>query len=125
MTEEVQNNPEPIKPNIYDQTTFAVEIQSVKTTTVGNLQRVVHLIKWILVGTYNGQSAGLDRVTEFQDDELQNIQNFVPYENLAKEVVIGWIESRTPMLHLKYTICNQMAAMQTSTTEEPSLPWSN
>ena len=125
MTEAVQNNPEPIKPNSYDQTTFAVEIQSIKTTTVGNLQHVVKSISWVLVGTHNGQSAGLDRVTEFQDQELQDLQSFVPYENLTKEVVIGWIESRTPMLHLKYTICNQMVAPQASTLEQPSLPWSN
>jgi hypothetical protein len=125
MTEEVQNNPEPIKPSCYDQTTFNIEIQSVKTVTVGNLQNVVQSIKWMLVGQYNDKAYGLDRVTEFQDQELQDLQNFVSYENLAKEVVQGWIEARTPMLHLEYTICNQIAAAQTQAVEQPALPWSN
>lgn len=125
MTEEVQNNPEPIKPSCYDQTTFSIEIQSVKTVTVGSLQNVVQSIKWMLVGQYNDKAYGLDRVTEFQDQELQDLQNFVPYENLAKEVVQGWIEARTPMLHLKYTICNQIAAAQNQAVEQPALPWSN
>jgi hypothetical protein len=125
MTTETQNNPEPIKPNSYDATTFAVEIESVQTITVGNFSQVVKQISWRLIGTYNGEMFGLDRVTEFELGELQDLQNFVPYQNLSKETVIAWIQSRTPMLHLEYTICNQIDAKQRVTTEQPPLPWSN
>ena len=125
MTEEVQNHPEPVKPSCYDQTTFSIEIQSIKTVTVGSLQNVVKSIKWILVATHDEKNYGLERITEFQDQELQNLQDFVPYENLAKEVVQSWLTAKIPMLHLEYTLCNQISEAQTQAVEQPALPWSN
>jgi len=123
--EQELGHPEPIKPNCFDETTFAIEIQSVKTIDVGNYQNVVKSISWALIATHNQKNYGLEKVTEFQDEELQSLQNFVPYENLAKQIVIDWIEAKSPMLHLKYSLCNQIDATQSSNFAQPPLPWSN
>lgn len=122
--EQQLGHPDPIKPNCFDQIIFSIDIKSVETITVGNFQNVVKSISWVLMATHNQKNYGLERITEFQDFELQDLQNFVPYENLAKEVVIGWIEAKTPMLHLKYSLCNQIVS-QIPTSTQPPLPWSN
>jgi len=125
MTEEIQNNPTPIKPTSYDETTFFIDIKSVKTTTVNNFLNVVKSISWDLVATYNNKSIAIERVTEFEDDELQDLLNFVSYEDLNKDIVISWIISRTPMLHLEYTLCNNLDKLELPTLDQPPLPWSN
>jgi hypothetical protein len=125
MTEEIQNNPTPIKPTIYDETTFFIDIKSVKTTTINNFLNVVKSISWDLIATYNNESIAIERITEFEDDELQDLSDFISYENLNKDLVVSWITSRTPMLHLEYTLCNNLNKLKLPTLNQPPLPWNN
>jgi hypothetical protein len=69
------------------------KIKGIKVKDVNELKNVVVQTYWEKIGTDENDNTGtFSGATPFTLDE-SNTENFVQYENLTEEIVLGWIQS--------------------------------
>lgn len=56
-----------------------------------DLQKVVHIIHWILIGL-DGQYTATIYGSQFINTDSINPENYVPFEQLTEQVAIDWLE---------------------------------
>lgn len=103
--------------------TWAVTQMSV--TRAGDLTNYVVQATWTKTGTNEDGITGVyTGVTSFAPDPLQ--PNFVPYDQLTEEMVLGWIQPTIGALAVESmdkAIANQIERKIDPVVVEP-LPWS-
>lgn len=126
MTDEVQNNPLPIKPDNFENVVFSLEINSLKTATVGTAKVVVQ-VDYCLRGVYGDLSHLHNGQIWFDPSTVVIDGNFIPFENLTKEVVKQWVTAKYPEIHIKYSLANILAKKKQEQDDavNNTLPWSN
>lgn len=73
-------------------TTYQWKISQLEYYPVkADLQKVVHVIHWILMGT-DGQYSSSAYGSQFINTDSINPENYVPFENLSEQTVIEWLE---------------------------------
>ena len=57
-----------------------------------NLDKVVHVIHWIIIGT-NGKYQTSEFGVQTVNTDSLNPDNYVPFDQLTQEIVVGWLEN--------------------------------
>jgi len=122
----------PIKPTIYDNTHFDLEVVSPITSPINpvgiatGFTNPIYGASWILTGVHT-TGAGVT-YTMFKKGEHYlsppDNSNYIAYDNITKDTVKGWIEGTEPHMSHKYTICNNIQILidEASDNTSQSLP---
>lgn len=111
--------PEPVIPSNYNDVTFELEIISMSTVDESNPD-TVSKVKYILTGTQGGRSASHSRTLNL---DTENIESFINYTDLTKDVVKSWIETLSNYLLDKYSVCNVILDQVNRESNTKALPW--
>ena len=86
----------------------------------GDLSTVVYNVHW----RYNADdgNGNVATIIGTQSVEAPDPDNFKPYEDLTKEIVVSWIEPQMDMVDMKSNIDAQIAEKENPTTETLPLP---
>jgi len=109
-----------IKPAAYDRATFQTEIREVFTKTINNTANVVHEVHYEIVATVDGQTHGHKSEIYYLDEDLETLETFKPYDQLTKEEVVAWVESKVPLINIHYSLCEILTPQIKQSTP---LPW--
>jgi hypothetical protein len=103
--------------------TYTWEVTGIKTSDIGDLQNAVIQTYWTKKGTdENGRMGSFDGATPI-DLETLDTQNFIQYDQLTEEIVLGWIQSyidETYERHINEQIQKQIDDLA---IKQPPLPW--
>jgi hypothetical protein len=116
----IKYQPKPVTPAYYDQMTFGFDIEQMHTKTINGTPNVVYKVNYYVWGEYQGEQGRVSQELTFPQEVLDEQVSFIPYDELTKETVIGWIEDNTSYIHTQYTIANQLDVPSDDT---PPLPW--
>lgn len=127
MTEEVMNNPLPIKPSNFEDVVYSLEVVRLKTEDAPNANKVVVQVNYVLSAQYAGFQHRHEGQIWFDPTTVVIDGNFIPFESLTKEVVKQWITAKYPEIHIKYSLANILAKKKQEQDEAANnnLPWSN
>lgn len=100
----------PVKPDAFDYATFDIEVVSMKTKTVNNNTNVVHQVNFCYTCKVNEETASQEHDIFFDDDSLSQAESFVPFAELTKDQVIGWIMNKVPYIHMQYSLANRFVS---------------
>jgi len=108
--------------------TYAWKLTGLKKGNTESAQDVVIGTRWELTGTdEDGNSGTFSGATPFK---LENVEfhNFVPYENLDQDTVIGWIQAEVVggyKDHVEQNIARQIEAVksQVKDVQATDFPW--
>lgn len=108
--------------------TYAWKLTGLKKGSTESAQDVVIGTRWELTGTdEDGISGTFSGATPFK---LENVEfhNFVPYENLDQDTVIGWIQAEVVdgyKDHVEQNIARQIEAVksQVKDVQATDFPW--
>tara|TARA_B100000131_G_scaffold2048_1_gene2127 strand:- start:175 stop:537 length:363 start_codon:yes stop_codon:yes gene_type:complete len=112
-------DPTPIKPDIFDDVVFSIEITGLEKT---GSDEIVTIVRYNVVGVYNEVSAEHSSQISFMPEEVSVDDAFIPFENLSEAQVKSWVEERYPEIAIKYSIANNIADCLTH-KESIALPW--
>lgn len=73
-------------------------------------QNYVYGLGWVLWGEEDGVGASIAMYTEIPSQDGE----FVPYENLTEEILLGWVDQYTPAGH----VANGQATVETRIREK-------
>ena len=71
-------------------TTYNWTIESLYTQTIAQEQDYVVIANYLVVGVDGEYSASLTNIAQFS---TENVETFIPYEDLTNEIVVGWVQS--------------------------------
>lgn len=127
MTEEVSNTPIPIKPSNFEDVVFSLEVVRLKTVDVANANKLVVQVNYCLNAEYSNLHHKHEGEIWFDPATVVIDGNFVPFENLTKEIVQQWITAVYPETHIKYSLANYLGRVKQAHDEasNTNLPWSN
>ena len=108
--------------------TYAWKLTGLKKGNTESAQDVVIGTRWELTGTdEDGNSGTFSGATPFK---LENVEfhNFVPYENLDQDTVIGWIQAEVVggyKDHVEQKILDQIEAVKNEIkdVQATDFPW--
>jgi len=122
----------PIKPNIYDNTHFDLEIVSPITTPLNPIgiatgfTNPIYGVNWALTGVHTTGAGVAYTMTTNGQHYLSppDSSNYIAYDNITRDTVKGWIEGTEPHMSHKYTICNNIQILidEASDNTSQSLP---
>ena len=104
------------------------KIKEIVKKDFSNKENVIYKVFWEKIGTdENGNVGKAQGSTLFNADKL-NYNEFVEYDNLTEELVLGWIldtitESYDKRLNKK--ILNRIEQIKNPSTKVSEFPWSN
>jgi hypothetical protein len=106
--------------------TYTWKIVSLKKTNGASLSDVIVSTSWQCEGTdENGNTGIFNGATPFELASVDS-ENFVSYENLTEEIVVGWIKSvvvDTYLNHVQEQILRQIDMKKNPVVEVSNLPW--
>ena len=122
----------PIKPTIYDNTHFDLEVVSPITSPINpvgiatGFTNPIYGASWILTGVHTtgaGVTYTMSKKGEHYLSPPDN-SNYIAYDDITKDTVKGWIEGTEPHMSHKYTICNNIQILidEASDNTSQSLP---
>lgn len=106
--------------------TYSWTVTGLRTRTEGNNVDSVIQTHWKCVGTdEHGHSATFIGATPFTSENV-SAEDFVPFEQLTEEIVLGWIQDHVNSnsaykAHIEERIQKQLNYFHVN---EPELPWS-
>jgi hypothetical protein len=71
-------------------TTYTWTIESLYTHTIAQEADYVVIANYLVVGVDGEYSASLSNIAQFS---TENVETFIPYEDLTNEIVVGWVQS--------------------------------
>lgn len=107
--------------------TKQIKIESVLTQNEFSHENAVFVINWIIVGTnennITAETRGLSRLSS--KDVAP--ENFIPFEQLTKEVVEGWINQdlANKNINVDSLLDKQLAKTQINHFSKANLPWAD
>lgn len=106
---------------------YTWKITSLKRKDSSNLNNIIVQTYWKKIGTdENGNTGEFSGATPF-DISTVDSENFVPYEQLTEEIVLGWIQSIVVgdyERHVNEQIAKQIEEKVSPVTDVTSFPWS-
>ena len=89
------------------------------------LPNVINMIYWIYNATQvDGDKVWLAEYCGVSFVEQPNPQNFIPYEDVTEEEVIGWLEEILPVDGMQLALENKIAELKINPIEVTlPLPW--
>ena len=107
---------------------FTWKLVSLRKVDIPNFNNVVINVRWEKIGTDSEGNAGVFQgATPFKLSALEE-QNFVPFENLTEETVIGWIQSAVTGEYEDFvntSIYKQLSDKRNPGVESSVMPWSD
>lgn len=118
-------NPAP-EQTVQDPYTLSWKITGVKTRNEVPYTSAVVQTYWVVTGTDSeGRSGSFTGATPFTTANLPSNQEFIPFENLTEEIVLGWIKAVVVggyKEHIMGVISKQIQ-QQINPIVEAQLPW--
>lgn len=107
--------------------TYEYIIGTVRTKTINGVDDVIYAVNWSKCGTDENGIKGYFGVSTSIPDSLIDTTSsgFVAYEELTKEMVIGWIEAYANIEDADREILSQIEEKKANSKEVPEylLPW--
>lgn len=106
-------------------TTYTWAVTALYTETIAGEQNYVVIANYNVVGTDGTYTASLSNIARFS---TENVENFVPYDQLTEATVIGWIQAELGVdgvANLEACIQGQIdsQANPPSVPQNTPLPW--
>ena len=70
-------------------TTYTWSITSLYTQTIADKQDYVVIANYNVLGVDGEYLASLSNISQFS---TENIQTFIPYQDLTNDIVVGWVQ---------------------------------
>lgn len=108
--------------------TYEWKLTGLKKANSPDVESVVIGTRWELTGTdEDGNSGTFNGATPFKLENV-DIDNFVPYENLDQDTVLGWIQAELVggyKDHVEQNIARQIEAVkiQVKDVQSNEFPW--
>lgn len=107
--------------------TYEWSLKSLKVTDSGSVQNIVVQTYWTVEGTdADGYKGIYQGATPFQLSEFDSV-NYVPFEQLTEEIVLGWIKNVVNNLYHYPSLIDskieQQINRQKGVVREVPLPW--
>lgn len=110
--------------------TFAIAINAIRTTTIGNMPDVIKEVDFTVTGTQAvseavpDKSFSLPQTTALSDP---NVEHFLPLAQVAEADVVNWIEANFGNLdgvkaHIQYVLDREVAKASLAQTPMPWAP---
>ena len=107
--------------------TYTWELTSLKRKNSSDMNNIIIQTYWKKIGTdENGNTAHFAGATPF-DISTVDPDNFVPYEDLTEEIILGWIQSAVGYEdHINERIEKQLEeiVLPITSVEASEFPWS-
>jgi hypothetical protein len=100
--------------------TWSINEMHIKPSLNG-LTNIIHIIDWSYIGTdedNNTASVGLPITLPEPSEE-----NFIPYNNITKEMVISWLESILNIEDLQQSVIDKIENIKNPPLIEMPFPW--
>lgn len=103
-------------------TTFTKTIRRIRTTNIGEMQKAIKQVEWVLKGELDGQSFELPQTTTIADPSPEV---FIPLTQVTPENVSTWIDENCPNMtaiedHIQIVLDRMV---EQAALEEDTLPW--
>jgi hypothetical protein len=122
--EDLGNNPTPNKPSNYDDATFSTVITDVKTVDIGGNTGVVKKISYYIEVNWSGFKKRHIHTIDYLDEDLSELSDITPFDQLTEAQVIGWINQRIDRTSIEYSLCNIILPPDLSSEgTSQALPW--
>lgn len=89
---------------------------------IDGMQNYVVAVHWRYVATQDEYSCDVYGVQSF---EVNEGANFIPYEDLTKAIIVGWLESTLDVVAMQDSLANQIADLINPPIIHPPLPFEN
>ena len=105
--------------------TYEWNVTSMKVVDANNLENVVIQTYWTKTGTDEDGNSGMFSGATPLPLSTVDPDNFVPYDQLTQEIVIGWIQDTVKdQNHIDEQIQKQINLKKNPIVEKP-LPWAS
>jgi len=107
---------------------YAFNITSLKKKTVNGVENTAFAVVWEKAGyDPDGYSGVYKSLTEFDVSGVDGTQNYVAYDDLTKQDVVGWIKSTIDEEDVNETIYEGILRSREHEVDvrESDLPWNN
>ena len=105
--------------------TYEWNVTSMKVVDANNLENVVIQTYWTKTGTDEDGNSGMFSGATPLPLSTVDPDNFVPYDQLTQEIVIGWIQDTVKdQTHVDEQIQKQINQKKNPVVEKP-LPWAS
>lgn len=101
------------------------KVTGLKTLNIPDLGNFVSEATWVATTVENEIEASVAGVSYFEVTEA-NADEFVPYEDISEELVIGWIEQKVTggyYEHLVFLLNKELDSKRFTETVADSFPW--
>jgi glyoxylate utilization-related uncharacterized protein len=102
--------------------TFEININGIRTGTVGNLTNVIRKVEFTVNGTEQGQTFALPQTVDLSDPQAES---FTPLAQVTEANVVAWIEENFTNMdgvkaHIQMVLDKEVAK---AALESAPLPW--
>jgi hypothetical protein len=103
---------------------YTWEVTGMKTDDIDGFQNTVIRTYWIKKGIdSDGNEGTFNGATPFYPDSIDG-ENFIPYEQLSEEIVLGWIQNYIDSDYEQHINDQIQKQIEDRKSKSPSLPWS-
>ncbi len=103
--------------------TYTWEVKALKTKTEGDNENAVVQTYWKKIGTdEHGHTGEFEGATPFTSAGVAPGQ-FIPYEELTEEIVLGWIQSVVTGEYERHVNSKIQKKIDEQHIAQPGLPW--
>lgn len=104
---------------------YKLEVTKLDVIDAQGVSDIVERVYWTLTCTRNGNSASMDGQLFLFDPELNQVSDdFVSFQGLTNDIVLGWINAEPVMESFKTSLSQQLNIFDFQPSSKP-LPWSN
>lgn len=102
--------------------TYTWKVTGIKTADVDSLQNAVVQTYWQKIGTdENGNTGTFNGATPFTVSSTA--ENFIPFENLTEEIVLGWIKEKVVGGYEEHVNEQILKMLTANAVKDATLPW--
>jgi hypothetical protein len=103
--------------------TYTWRVKGVKTVDAEGVENAVVQTYWEKIGTdENGNEGTFSGATPFAQSSI-NAENFIPFEELTEEIVLGWIQGVVVGSYEDHVNAQIQKQIDLKVVKEPTLPW--
>lgn len=112
-----------IIPEIFNDTTYTIEVVNMKTATHLGMENVVKGLEYKLTTIYNDKAVSFIHTIDYSLENIDSVDGFTPFNLLTQDTVISWIENTDHFIYLRYSQCQQITDLIEKEAENVPLPW--
>lgn len=103
--------------------TYTWKLTSINTKNENDFDKAIVQTRWEKIGTDEEGNVGVfPGATPFTTEGMDPA-NFVPFDQLTEEIILGWIKRVSDQPHVDQRILEQIEAKKNTIQEDVKFPW--